>query len=194
MSSTTNTYTEQQIIEGCIAGDRKYQELLYKQLSGKMYGVCMRYASESFQAQDILQEGFIKVFKYIGQFKGTGSFEGWVRRVFVNVALEQLRKKSNMYVVQDAELNLTETCCESALQKLMAEDIMGIVQTLSEGYRTVFNLYVVEGYAHKDIAEMLNISEGTSKSQLARARHILQKKIETMMNIKSKTQLQITNS
>lgn len=153
----------------------------------------MRYASESFQAQDILQEGFIKVFKYIGQFKGTGSFEGWVRRVFVR-STEQLRKKSNMYVVQDAELNLTETYCESALQKLMAEDIMGIVQTLSEGYRTVFNLYVVEGYAHKDIAEMLNISEGTSKSQLARARHILQKKIETMMDFKSKTQLQRTNS
>jgi RNA polymerase sigma-70 factor (ECF subfamily) len=145
----------------------------------------MRYAAESNSAQDLLQEGFVKIFKNIDKFRGDGSFEGWIRRIFVNTCLEFVRKKANMYVVQDTETVKVEYQDENALQKLMKEDLMEMIQSLSTGYRTIFNLYVIEGYSHKEIAELLNVTEGTSKSQLARARYLLQKKVETLMGIKA---------
>jgi RNA polymerase sigma factor (sigma-70 family) len=172
-----HTYTDEQIIIGCIKGDRKYQELLYKKFSPKMYAVCFRYAAEPNEAQDMLQEGFIRIYKNIDRFRHEGSFEGWVRRIFVNTALEIIRKKGNMYVVHDAENIKRESGDENSLQLLMKEDLMGMVQSLSAGYRTVFNLYAIEGFSHKEIGKMLNITEGTSKSQLARARQLLQKKV-----------------
>jgi RNA polymerase sigma factor (sigma-70 family) len=181
MSNQAQTYNDEQIIAGCMDGDRKFQELLYKRFANKMFPICLRYAGENNLAQDILQEGFIKIFRFIGQFKHTGSFEGWIRRIFVNVSLEALRKRSTMYVVQETELNHVEHASSNGLDALQAEDILDLVASLSDGYRTVFNLYVVEGFSHKEIAEMLNINEGTSKSQLARAKMILQKKIETKM-------------
>lgn len=189
MSTQAQTYNDEQIIAGCIEGDRKFQELLYKRFANKMYPICLRYAGETNLAQDILQEGFIKIFRFIGQFKHNGSFEGWIRRIFVNVSLEALRKRSTMYVVQETELNHVEQHGSNGLDTLQEEDILELVASLSDGYRTVFNLYVIEGFSHKEIAEMLNINEGTSKSQLARAKMILQKKIETKMTFNSTNKL-----
>ncbi len=170
-------YTEEAIRQGCVKGDRRFQQMLYNMLSGKMFAVCMRYANDYSAAQDLLQEGFVKVFKNIEKFRGDGSFEGWVRRIFVNTAIEHYRKQVNMYALHDSETKHYEYYETNALENLKQEDVMKMIQQLSDGYRTVFNLYVVEGYSHKEIGDMMNISEGTSKSQLARARYLLQKMI-----------------
>ncbi|TAG98782.1 MAG: RNA polymerase sigma factor [Sphingobacteriales bacterium] len=154
------------------------QELLYKTYSPKMYGVCLRYAGNPDDAQDILQEGFVKVFKNLTRFRGDGSFEGWIRRIFVNTAIEHYRRKVNMYPVTENQENTIEDKDWTAFDRLALKDLLEIIQELSPGYRTVFNLYVVEGYTHKDIADILGISEGTSKSQLARAKAILQNVIK----------------
>lgn len=154
------------------------QEELYNRFSGKMYAVCLRYAGNPDDAQDLLQEGFIKVFRNLHKFRAEGSFEGWIRRVFVNSSIEHFRKKSvELSRVSDKEENTIEDADISALDQLAEKDIIELIGQLSPGYRTVFNLYVVEGYSHKEIGEKLGISEGTSKSQLARARSILQKKV-----------------
>jgi RNA polymerase sigma factor (sigma-70 family) len=154
------------------------QEELYRRFSSKMYAVCFRYANNSDDAQDLLQEGFIKVFRNLHRFRAEGSFEGWIRRVFVNTAIEHYRKKSvNLSSVSEKEEDSIEVADISAIDKLAQKDILKIIQELSPGYKTVFNLYVIEGYSHKEIGELLGISEGTSKSQLARAKSILQKKI-----------------
>jgi RNA polymerase sigma-70 factor (ECF subfamily) len=183
-TATKQTYTEAEIIAGCIKGERKFQELLYHTYSSKMFSVCLRYANEYAGAEDLLQDGFIKVFKNIEKFRSEGSFEGWIRRIFVNNSIEYFRKKANMYVVQETEALTYEYYDDNAIHKLMKDDLMKIIQSLSVGYRTIFNLYVVEGYSHKEIGEMLNITEGTSKSQLARARYLLQKKVaEAMPNM-----------
>jgi RNA polymerase sigma factor (sigma-70 family) len=139
-----------------------------------MYAVCLRYAGNAEEAEDILQEGFIKVFRKMDSYRGEGSFEGWIRRIFVNTAIEHFRRKRYLMPVTEKEENTLEGKYNSALDDLGAKDIMALVQELSPGYRTVFNMYVVEGYTHKEIAIMLGISEGTSKSQLSRAKVILQ--------------------
>ena len=170
-------YSEEDILQGCIKGDRRFQQMLYNLLSGKMFSVCMRYANDYSTAQDLLQEGFVKVYKNIDKFRGEGSFEGWVRRIFVNTAIEHFRKQVNLYALHDSEVKYYEFYDNNALENLKHEDITKMIQKLSDGYRTVFNLYVVEGYSHKEIGDMMGISEGTSKSQLARARYLLQKMI-----------------
>jgi RNA polymerase sigma-70 factor (ECF subfamily) len=147
---------------------------LYQQFAPKMYGVCLRYAGNAEEAEDILQEGFIKIFNKIGSYRGDGSFEGWIRRIFVNTAIEHFRKKTYLQPLTEVEENTMEGKYLSVLDKLAEKDIIQLVQQLSPGYRTVFNMYVVEGYTHKQIAEALGISEGTSKSQLSRAKQILQ--------------------
>ena len=166
--------SESDLIEGCIRQDRKIQYELYERFSPKMYGVCLRYAANAEEAEDILQEGFMKVFKKISSFRGEGSFEGWIRRVFVNTAIEQFRRKLYLQPITEQEENSIEGKYISVLDNLAEKDIIRLIQQLSPGYRTVFNMYVVEGYTHKQIAEALNISEGTSKSQLSRAKLILQ--------------------
>jgi len=172
------TISESDLIKGCIAGDRRIQEELYRRFSPKMYAVCLRYANNADDAQDLLQEGFIKVYRNLHRFRAEGSFEGWIRRVFVNTSIEHFRKKSTrLSMVTDKEENTIEDADITALHKMAEKDIINIIQELSPGYRTVFNLYVVEGYSHKEIGELLGISEGTSKSQLARAKGVLQKKI-----------------
>lgn len=150
------------------------QRELYERYSAKMFGVCLRYAGNTEEAEDILQEGFIKVFRKIGSFRGEGSFEGWIRRIFVNTAIEQFRRKTYMQPITEREENSVEATYLSVLDSLAEKDIIKLVQQLSPGYRTVFNMYVVEGYTHRQIAESLGISEGTSKSQLSRAKIILQ--------------------
>lgn len=157
------------------------QRELYQRFAPKMYGVCLRYAANAEEAEDILQEGFIKVFKKIGSFRSEGSFEGWVRRIFVNTAIEHYRKKIYLQPITDLEENTLEGKYLSVLDSLAEKDIINLVQQLSPGYRTVFNMYVVEGYTHKQIAELLGISEGTSKSQLSRAKQILQQLVQTFI-------------
>ena len=170
-------YSEEQILAGCCKNETKFQQMLYNMLSSKMFAVCLRYANEYNTAQDLLQEGFVKVFRNIEKFRGEGSFEGWVRRIFVNTAIEHYRKQTNLYVLHDSDTRSFEYYEDNAIENLKHEDILKMIQKLSDGYRTVFNLYVIEGYAHKEISEMMGISEGTSKSQLARARYLLQKMI-----------------
>lgn len=170
--------TESDLIRGCIAGERRIQEELYKRFSSKMYAVCLRYASNSDDAQDVLQDGFVKIFKNLEKFRGEGSFEGWIRRIFVNTAIEHLRRKTQMISIGEKEERSIPLPEKNALDNLAEKDILALIQQLSPGYRTVFNMYVIEGYTHKDIGEILGISEGTSKSQLARARVILQNMVK----------------
>lgn len=175
MNATSNlNIAESDLIKGCLDGDRRMQQELYNRLSARMYAVCLRYASNTEEAEDILQEGFIKVFRKLDSYRGDGSFEGWARRVFVNTAIEHFRRKKYLQPVTEKEENTIEGKYVSVLDDLGEKDIMDLISQLSPGYRTVFNMYVVEGYSHKEIGDMLGISEGTSKSQLSRAKVILQ--------------------
>ena len=170
-------YSDQQLLAGCLRGERKYQESLYNQHGSTMFAICLRYACDYYQAEDMLQEGFIKVFNNLKNFRGEGSFEGWLKRIFVNTAIEWLRKNkmmNQMMEIEHAPLHIVQEDCFS---QLAADDLMKLIQSLSPGYRTVFNLYAIEGYSHKEIADLMHINEGTSKSQLARARYILQKMV-----------------
>jgi RNA polymerase sigma factor (sigma-70 family) len=185
--SSNQNISESDLINGCIDGNRRMQEELYRRFSPRMYAVCLRYAGTAEEAQDILQEGFIKVFKKLGTFRGEGSFEGWIRRIFVNTAIEHFRRKKYMQPVTEKEENTLEGNYLTILDELAERDIMALVQQLSPGYRTVFNMYVVEGYTHKEIGDMLNISEGTSKSQLSRAKVILQEMVKKFLEEKSNT-------
>lgn len=172
------TAREEEIVNGCLKGDPKYQQVLYNQYAKKMYGVCLRYAQDKEAARDILQEGFIKVFQNLQAFKGQGSFEGWVRRIMVNHALEGLRKLSNRVQHVDVE-EVHEALHETVnYSRYDMNYLLEKIQQLAPGYRAVFNLYVIEGYQHNEIAEMLGISENTSKSQLSRARKLLQESLE----------------
>jgi RNA polymerase sigma-70 factor (ECF subfamily) len=176
------------LIEGCIKGDRKMQQELYNRFAPKMYGICLRYAGDAEEAEDILQDGFIKVFKKIESFRGEGSFEGWIRRIFVNTAIEYFRRKIYLQPITEKEESTVEGKYLSVLDKLAEQDIISLVQQLSPGYRTVFNMYVVEGYTHKQIADILGISEGTSKSQLSRAKIILQDLVKKYLDRHKKVQ------
>ena len=182
MSTLRNqTISESDLIQGCLASDRRMQEELYRRFSPRMYGVCLRYAGNAEEAQDILQEGFIKVYKKLSSFRGEGSFEGWIRRIFVNTAIEHFRRKTYQQSITEKHENTIEGKYLSVLDNMAEKDIMKLVQELSPGYRTVFNLYVVEGYTHREIGDMLGISEGTSKSQLSRAKVILQDMVKKFL-------------
>lgn len=161
------------LIRGCIEGDRRMQEELYRRFSPKMYALCLRYASNAEDAQDALQEGFVKVFRNLANYRGTGSFEGWIRRIMVNTAIEQYRKSTNLFPVTEAMENTIKDTGWDVFDRMGTKDLHSCIRELPQGYRTVFNLYVVEEYTHREIAEMLGISEGTSKSQLARAKTAL---------------------
>jgi RNA polymerase sigma factor (sigma-70 family) len=167
---------ENELIAGCINKDRKMQEMLYHRFSSRMYAVCLRYCTDAEEARDLLQDGFIKIFKNLKNFRGEGSFEGWIRRIFVNTAIEHFRKSLKRFCVAEPHEILIEDVAWNVLDQLAAKDIIKMIHELSPGYRQVFNMYVIEGYSHKDIGDILGISEGTSKSQLARAKRILKKK------------------
>jgi RNA polymerase sigma-70 factor (ECF subfamily) len=166
---------EEALISGCRKQNHLAQQQLYALYSGKMYSLCFRYVKNSIEAEDVLVGAFTKIFDKIDQFKGKGSFEGWIRRIVVNEALTWLRKNRSMYVETDLEKADYEPDYESASDHLEAEDLLRMIQQLPTGYQIVFNLYAIDGYSHKEIAEQLNISENTSKSQLSRARVYLQK-------------------
>ncbi len=181
-SERNQIFSESDLINGCKEGNRRMQEEMYRRFSPRMYAVCLRYAGNAEEAEDILQEGFIKVYKKLDSFRGDGSFEGWVRRIFVNTAIEHFRRKRDLQPVTEREENTIEGKSLSALDGLAEKDVLALIKELSPGYRTVFNMYVVEGYTHKEIADMLGISEGTSKSQLSRAKVILQEMVRKYLD------------
>lgn len=176
------------IIKGCLAGNRRDQELLYRRHAAKLYAVCLQYSGNDEEARDILQEGFIKIFENLVQYKHEGSFEGWMHRITVNTALEKFRSRPSLYRVDDIDL-VPERDADPDNQDyagLEATDLLEIIRELPPKYRMVFNLYAIEGYSHKEISKMVNISEGTSKSNLSRARTILQRRVGSFTGIKKR--------
>lgn len=163
------------LIEGCLKKDQKSHKALFEIFAPTMYAICFRYAGNEDQAKDLLQEGFIKVFNKLNDFKFEGSFEGWMKRVFINNSLEYLRKENRQPHKVDVEEVYDLQSEDLSFEGLDVEKIMFQIQKLPPGYRAAINLYIIEGYSHKEIAEMLEISESTSKSQLYKARQMLQK-------------------
>jgi RNA polymerase sigma-70 factor (ECF subfamily) len=172
---------EQQLIEGCRKGNRLAQKELYETYSRKMMGVCLRYINDRETARDLLQDGFVKVFSNIESYTGNGSFEGWVRKIFVNCALEYLRKSDVLREAIDLS-NTTELVNpdSSVVSIMSANELLTLIGELPAGFRTVFNLFAIEGFSHKEIGELLNITESTSRSQYTRAKQLLQRKIHTL--------------
>jgi RNA polymerase sigma factor (sigma-70 family) len=175
---------EQELIKACIEGDSKAQKNLYTRYSRMMFGMCLRYSSNYDDAKDILQDGFVKVFTKLGQFTSSGSFEGWMKRIFINTALEHYRSNRNHMNQSDVEFANEKPHHDFTIEKISQQEIIAILNKMPDGYRNVLNLYIIEGYSHAEIGEMMGISEGTSKSQLSRARVILQKEILKMQKIK----------
>ena len=173
--------SEPEILQACRRGDRKAQKQLYDRLAPKMMAVCLRYMGTRDDAEDILQEGFITLFSRLDSYSGEGSFEGWARKIFVNTALMNLRKKDALKMSEDLESawNVSSDGV-SQIQSAGYHELLKLIAGLPTGYRTVFNLFVVEGYSHKEIAQALGITEATSRSQLQRARVMLQDKIKNL--------------
>lgn len=175
---------DQKIIEGCIKGKRRDQNRLYTKYAPALLGVCMRYSRNKDEAEDILQEGFIKIFMNIKSYRGEGSFEGWMKRIMVNTAITHNKQTlKHQYHTDIDEIEETHEIRaggshEPAGTQLPKEKLMNIIQNLPEGYKMVFNLYVFEQYTHKEIAQILGISENTSKSQLSKARKLLTSRIK----------------
>ncbi|MDZ7608341.1 MAG: RNA polymerase sigma factor [Cyclobacteriaceae bacterium] len=165
------------LVEGCKRQSPQAQRLLYDRYSGTMLSLCRRYIWSIAEAEDVMVTGFARIFSAIHQYEGKGSFEGWMKRIVINEALGYLRKNKTMYLETDIEAADRQPDYERAESTLEAEDLMKMIGALPPGYRTIFNLYAIEGYSHKEIGELLGINENTSKSQLSRARVYLQKKI-----------------
>lgn len=172
-----------ELLEGCKADNRKMQEMLYQQTASKMLAVCMRYAKDRMEAEDVLQMGYVKIFQKIKEYRGEGSFEGWMRRVMVNTAIESYRRNLRSLNVVPIEDAYEQPSTGFDLSRLGMQDLMKVIQKLADGYRLVFNMYAIEGYSHKEIADSLGITEGASKSQLSRARAILREEIMKMEGI-----------
>ncbi|WP_181306295.1 sigma-70 family RNA polymerase sigma factor [Rufibacter sp. XAAS-G3-1] len=166
---------ESELVLALQKGDAKAQRILYDRYAGPMMGVCMRYLKNEMDAEEVLINGFMKVYQHVDKFEQKGSFEGWVRRIMVNEALQQLRKQEPMHLAIDKEHIHLASEDATADSDMSAEEMLELLQDLPAGYRAVFNLYAIEGYSHKEIADMLHISEGTSKSQLSKARAMLQR-------------------
>ena len=178
------------IIEGCIAGKREAQNALYRKSSSVMMGVCLRYARSHDEAEDILSEAFLKIFTSIRTYRNEGSFEGWMKRIMINHALNYYRKNRKVPFLEDiGEINETEIIHDDdrdgSHAPVSAETLTALIQMLPPGYKMVFNLYVFEDYSHKEIADMLQISENTSKTQLLKARRMLKQKLSDLDLIKN---------
>lgn len=173
-----NRQNEHELIQECLKGNRLAQKTLYETYSRTMYGVCLRYSSNADEAKDILQDGFVKVFTKLAQYSFAGSFEGWMKRIFVNTALEFYRvNKMHMYH-SDVDAAYDQAHNDFTVERMSKKEILAAINGLAPGYRAVLNLYIVEGYSHAEIGDMLGISEGTSKSQLSRARVQLQEALQ----------------
>ena len=176
--------TEQEIIEGCKQGKPACQEALYRLYGPRMKGICLRYAKTDFEAEDVFQDAFVNVFQSIQTFRD-GTFSSWIRRIFVNAAINNYRRNKKHYDHQDSqELEVNDDSQLSGLDEIGTQELMALINELPEGYRLVFNLNIVEGYSHKEIGEMLQIAEATSRSQLARAKNLLKKKLEKINSCK----------
>ncbi len=175
---------EYQLVRRCLDGEAEAQKLLYERFAGKMFGVCLRYTKDHATAEDLLQEGFIKVFRKLDTFRFEGSFEGWVRRIIVNTVIENYRKSKHLRAIIELQDYHASSIDNEAMGKMTRETLLKLIRELPEGYQMVFNLYAIEGYTHKEIAKELEISEGTSKSQLARARNLLKEKISEIYQVK----------
>lgn len=166
------------IIE-CVNGNARAQRLLFDKFARKMFSVCLRYAKNEEQAEDVLQDGFVKVYGKLKDFKSEGSLEGWIRRIMVNTALDQIRKNNKQLGdtnIDDVGYKIENN--DFIVEKMMAEDLMKMVQAMPDGYKVVFNMFAIEGYSHGEIADTLGISENTSKSQYSRARAYLRERLE----------------
>jgi RNA polymerase sigma-70 factor (ECF subfamily) len=166
------------IIE-CVNGNPRAQRMLFDKFARKMLSVCLRYAKNEEQAEDVLQDGFVKVFVKLKDFKSEGSLEGWIRRIMVNTALDQIRKNNKQLGdtnIDDVGYKIENN--DFIVEKMMAEDLMKMVQAMPDGYKVVFNMFAIEGYSHGEIADTLGISENTSKSQYSRARAYLRERLE----------------
>lgn len=175
--------TEDSLVRGCVRQDRKAQRALYERFSSRMFVVCLRYARDRDEAQDLLQEGFITVFSKITTFNSSGSLEGWMRRIFVNTALMRLRKGDVLRGAADMDEPVVRgvSSGEDLLSGIGGRDILRMIRQMPDGFRAVFNMNVIEGYTHPEIAEALGISEATSRSQLSRARMWLQERLRGNM-------------
>ena len=172
------------LIEACMKGDRVAQKVLYDRLAPRMFPLCIRYVGDRTLAEDILQDGFVTLFTHLGSYKGDGSFEGWARRIFVTTALMYLRKKDALKMSEELEaVRGMKDELPSQNQNIGYKELMKLVMELPPGFRTVFNMYAIEGYSHKEISDMLGISETTSRTQLSRARVWLQNKIKEIENV-----------
>ena len=173
--------SERELLEACKRGDRTAQKKLYDSLAAKMFAICLRYMGQRDTAEDVLQEGFVTLFSRLDSYSGEGSFEGWARKIFVNTALMELRKKDALKMSEDLETawNVSSDGV-SQVQSVGYHELLKLIASLPPGYRTVFNLSVIEGYSHKEIAQTLGITEVTSRSQLQRARVMLQEKIKKL--------------
>ena len=191
MTDTSDTYWnlvtetfDHQLIESCKKGNRAAQKIMYDQLASRMLPVCMRYIGDRTMAEDVLQDGFVTLFTRLDSYKGEGSFEGWARRIFVTTALMSLRKKDALKMSEELEtVRGMKAETASQMQNIGYKELMKLVMSLPPGFRTVFNMYAIEGYSHKEIAEMLGITETTSRTQFSRARVWLQKKIKEIENV-----------
>ncbi len=167
----------EKLINDCKAGKREAQSRLYKLYAPKLYGVCLRYSRDVTEAEDVLHESFIIIFNKIGQYSFKGSFEGWMRRIVVNNSFEKCRTRFKMQAVEDISIYESRRVENDSLDDMSTEQLLGVIRNLPPQYRLVFNMYAIDGYTHKEISEILGIAEGTSKSNLARARKILQDKV-----------------
>jgi RNA polymerase sigma factor (sigma-70 family) len=167
--------SEKEIILGCKKGDSKYQRALFDNYSAILLTICRRYFSDSGLAEDALQEGFIRIFKKIDQYKFEGSFEGWLKRVVVNVCLRKIQKESRKYNWADIESTVPAGSNPTIEAQIYEEELLALLNFLPDGYRTVFNMYALDGFSHKEIADNLGITDSTSRSQLVKARKMLQK-------------------
>ena len=175
------TYTaEEKLNRDCARGKARAQEELYHTHYRTMFGVCLRYCKDRDLAEDVLQEGFIKVFKSIDRFRGSGSLEGWIRRIMVNTALEHHRRAARFLPLVDLDEAYDQDAGHDLVAEMSHKEILALIQELPDGFRTIFNLYAIEGFNHREIGEKLGISEGTSKSQYSRARRQLQEKIQQL--------------
>ena len=176
-SGPTPPPSEAELIDGCLLGRQLAQKQLYERYSARMMAVCLRYAQTTFEAEDILQEGFLTVFRTLGSFRRECPLEFWIRRIMINAALRQHRRNAPLVAVSDGDYPETLASEEFTFSNYAYSELLNVVQELAPRYRLVFNLYAIEGYTHKEIGEMLEISEGTSKSQYSRARVVLQTKL-----------------
>ncbi len=173
--------SEEQIIQGCINNDRYYQKLLFKKYRNKMLGICLRYAKNKDEAEDILIEAFLSVFSNISNFRNECNLEQWIKKITINTAINNYRKNlKHYYHLEITNYEDNYDLPTESIDNLSVDEILKLIQELPQGYRTIFNLYAIEGYSHKEIANILNISEGTSKSQLFKARKLLQAKIKNL--------------